>query len=243
MKIAGLVKSSFVDYPGKIAAVVFTPGCNLNCFYCHNRHILRACGTASDTISPKALDWLKTRRGLLDAVVVTGGEPTIQSDLAKFIAQVRTLGFLVKLDTNGTCPAVLASLIKTGQIDYVAMDIKGSPEKYQSICRAPVDLDAIGTSIDLLLASKLDYEFRTTIVSQLTHSDILTIGRRIQGARRYVLQRYRPPHWPVSHIGEQFGAPPHRPVSVLLVMEDLKHLVMDCRARGFLTCLPQPCLR
>jgi len=233
MKIAALQKTSFVDYPGKIAAVVFTQGCNLNCVYCHNRMLIgkdEGCNGISVT---EVFEYLRKRQGLLDAVVISGGEPTLQSDLAEFIENVHRLDYRVKLDTNGTHPTVLASLMGAGLLDYVAMDIKVPPEKYESICRVPVYLDAIEASIDLLLSAKLDYEFRTTVVPQLTQSDILIIGRRLQGARRYVLQQYRRPQWAASLCDEELAQPPHTLTWALRTTEEIKSLVMECHARGF----------
>jgi pyruvate formate lyase activating enzyme len=150
MKIAGVVKCSFVDYPGKIAAVVFTPGCNLRCFFCHNKQLIGAAAPCPAT-QQEVLAWLKTRRGLIDAVVVSGGEPTLQLDLVGFIAKVHALGYFVKLDSNGTRPNVLASLIDAGLVDYVAMDIKAPHEKYEAICGVPVDLGSVTDSIALLM--------------------------------------------------------------------------------------------
>lgn len=190
MQIAAVVKCSLIDYPGKIAAVVFTPGCNLNCFYCHNRALIDADSVTCGTTQKEVLAWLEPRVGLLDAVVISGGEPTIQTDIEAFIAEVRALDYLVKLDTNGTLPNVLASLINAGLLDYVAMDLKAPPEKYDAICGASVDQGAIGESIALLMDGRVEYEFRTTIIPQLTREDILAIGNRIRGARAYVLQRY-----------------------------------------------------
>jgi pyruvate formate lyase activating enzyme len=231
MKIAALHKSSFVDYPGKIAAVAFTPGCNLNCFYCHNRALVEG-GDDLMTIPPsKVLGFLRKRQGLLDAVVITGGEPTIQSGLADFIQEIRCLGYLIKLDTNGTHPEVLESLINAGLLDYVAMDAKAPPEKYNSICGAAVDLNAVNASIDLLLAGRIDYEFRTTIVPQLTNADILDIGWRIRGARAYVLQRYRRPE-PVAP-GLRFNKPPGPASCMPGILEKLKVIVQRCAVRGF----------
>ena len=235
MRIAGLVKSSFVDYPGKIAAVVFTPGCNLRCFYCHNRALMDSDCVTCGTTQEEVLAWLETRHGLLDAVVVSGGEPTLQPDLAEFMAKVHALGYFVKLDTNGTHPAVLASLISNGVLDYVAMDVKAPPEKYDAICGVHVDQGAIDESIALLMDGRIDYEFRTTVIPPLTRKDVLAIGNRVRGARTYVLQRYRRlqsaeisnnPRWvPESH-----------PVPWLDdVQRRLNQMVDACLTRGFET--------
>ena len=147
MRIAGLERCSLIDYPGKMAAVVFTPGCNLDCFYCHNRTLLAPSATFNAIPFPDVLDWLRKRQGLLDAVVISGGEPTLQADLDDFVREVRAMDYAVKLDTNGTRPAVLAFLIDEGLLDYIAMDIKAPPDKYESICGVPVDHNAIVTHI------------------------------------------------------------------------------------------------
>lgn len=234
MRIAGLVKSSLIDYPGMIAAVVFTPGCNLRCSYCHNPELLDADSAASSSTQEEILAWLRTRRGLLDAVVVSGGEPTLQPGLAEFMAKIRALGYLVKLDTNGTQPDVLASLIGNGVLDYVAMDIKAPPEKYQLICGVRVEPDGLDASINFLLSGRVDYEFRTTVVPQLTRADIFSIGRRIKGARLYVLQQYRLPRQVARLRGMRLEKSlAHSSAWVLEVMEDLKSVVRDCGARGF----------
>ena len=193
MRVGGVQKCSFVDYPGKLAAVVFTPGCNLRCFYCHNPALLQAADCRTEIPLAAALAFLESRRGLLDAVVITGGEPTLQADLETFIRRVRRMGFAVKLDTNGTRPDVLKSLLDKNLLDFVAMDVKAPLHRYEEICGRGVDLDAIRTSIDILLSCEIDTEFRTTFAPQLSAADIVMIAGRIRGARRYALQQYRVP--------------------------------------------------
>jgi len=234
MKVAAIQRTSFVDYPGRIAAVVFTPGCNLDCFYCHNRMLLGCDANDPGTTPPShVLEYLRRHQGLLDAVVISGGEPILQPGLAEFIAEIRALGYLAKLDTNGTQPTVLASLIDAGLLDYVAMDIKAPPEKYDSICGVHVDHESINASIDRLLYDRIGYEFRTTVIPQLTKADILTIGRRIRGARLYVLQRYRRPESIAPLPDPRLDETP-RPASWMLeVVEKLKDTVRHCGVRGF----------
>ncbi|MBE6752798.1 MAG: anaerobic ribonucleoside-triphosphate reductase activating protein [Ruminococcaceae bacterium] len=206
MLIAGFQKNSFVDYPGKIAAVVFTPHCNMRCWYCHNRHIL---GHDAELLDEQAvLEFLDRRKGALDAVVISGGEPTLRANLPLFIDVLRDMGYLVKLDTNGTNPKMLASLIQAGKLDYVAMDIKAPFEKYGEITQVKDDIAAIRQSATLLINGGIDYEFRTTFAPNLTPEDIGTLAREIQGAKRYYLQQYRPrdkedPH---SHTPEELNA-------------------------------------
>ena len=231
MKIVGIEKCSFVDYPGRMAAVFFTPGCNWNCYYCHNRRLIGEQGPHPWWDVESALALLEDRRGFLDGAVITGGEPTLQTGLADFIAQVRSKGYRVKLDTNGTRPAVLASLIDAGLLDYVAMDLKAPIEKYEAIVGVPVDHSAINHSIDLLLASQVEYEFRTTVVPQLSETDVLAIAHRIRGARRYVLQQYRRPTCAGSD--PRLESAPHAPDWTWNILEEIETLVDQCDTRGF----------
>jgi pyruvate formate lyase activating enzyme len=214
MRIAGLEKSSFVDYPGKMAAVLFTPGCNLDCFYCHNRHLL-APGEDPAWYDPRdVLDFLARRAGLLDGVVVSGGEPTLQKGLPEFLSVCKALGLAVKLDTNGTRPWILRDVISRGLVDFVAMDVKAPLSRYEEITGRPVDLDAVTESIDFLLAGPMEYEFRTTVAPQLSMTDLITLAMRIRGADRYVLQQYRPPGLGTNLFGLT-DTPQPRPASFL----------------------------
>ncbi len=186
MQIAGLVKNSFLDYPGLIAAVVFVPGCNMDCWYCHNRSLwsnVNLLGTA------EVLSFLEKRRGFLDGVVISGGEPTLQSGLPPFIRIVKQMGYRVKLDTNGLKPEVVEALLS--ELDYVAMDIKAPPGQLSRVVSFALDDEPIWRCADLLMGSGVDYEFRTTFMPMLDAGDIEEISRRIKGARRYVLQQYR----------------------------------------------------
>ncbi len=233
MEIATIVKCSFIDYPSKIAAVVFTPGCNLRCHFCHNRRIIDGDSVTCGTTQKEAIAWLETRHGLLDAVVISGGEPTLQTGLPEFIEEVRALGYLAKLDTNGTQPAVLAALLETGLLDYVAMDIKAPRDKYDAICGVPVDQSAIDESIALLMGGGIEYEFRTTVVPLLTPDDLLAIGNRIRGAQAYVLQQYRELQ-PIGRPYDPHGAlSPGPPAWLDAVQQRLCPKVEDCSFRGF----------
>jgi len=234
MKIAGIEKCSMVDYPGHLAAVFFTAGCNLDCYYCHNHSLVHEPAAAAVRTwfeTEMALALLDKRLGFLDGVVITGGEPTLQPDLADFIRKVRAKGYLVKLDTNGTCPTVLKGLIDEDLLDYVAMDIKAPIEKYEGVCGVPVDQDAINESIDSLLTGRVDYEFRTTVLPHHTESDILAIARRIRGARRYVLQQYRRPD--TDHHDPRLDLPPHTSTWPLGFLRELQAIVNSCELRGF----------
>ena len=190
MRIYGLQKLSLVDYPGKTAAVLFTGGCNFRCPFCHNFGLVQDPGEPLD--DGEVFGYLKKRTGLLDAVVITGGEPLIHPDLADLIEKVRALGYPVKLDTNGTFPARLAELLTRGLVDYVAMDIKNSREKYYLTAGCEVDLDSINKSIMLLKSGTTDFEFRTTVVSQLhEEEDFVNIGCWIKGGEKYYLQKFK----------------------------------------------------
>lgn len=189
--IGGLKKTSLLDYPDKISAIVFTQGCNFRCGYCHNPNLLKT-NKQEDIYSVDVFfDFLKKRVGKLDGVVITGGEPTLQKDLIPFIEHIKSLGFLVKLDTNGSNPHVLEELLNKELIDYVAMDIKAPFEKYKEITCSNIDVDKIKKSISLLFNSSIDFEFRTTVMkSQLTYDDFAKIGELIKGAPKYFLQKF-----------------------------------------------------
>lgn len=191
MRIAGLQKSSLIDYPEKIACIVFTQGCNFRCGYCHNPELFE---NKEPLISLEAFfDFLKSRQGKLDGVVITGGEPTLQKDLKEFIKNIKDLGFLVKLDSNGTNYEVLKDLVNENLLDYIAMDIKAPIDKYEFIVNCNVNIENIKKSINLIKNSGIDYEFRTTVLkSQLSYEDFEKIGQLISGAKRYYLQKFVP---------------------------------------------------
>ena len=192
MVIKGLQKLTLLDYPGEIAATVFLGGCNFRCPFCHNGTLVL--GGSENCVSEEELfTFLESRRTKLGAVCISGGEPTLHKELPDLIRKIKDMGFLVKLDTNGTNPRMIKELVSLGLIDYVAMDVKSSPEKYALVSGDPdVDLSAISESIEFLLTGAVEYEFRTTGVREL-HSveDFAAIGEWIQGARAYFLQPYK----------------------------------------------------
>ena len=191
MQIGGVQKFSTVDYPGYVVAGVFTIGCNMRCGYCHNPELVLPEQYAGAIPAHEVLAFLETRRGLLDGVAISGGEPTMQPDLPQFIRQVKAMGFRVKLDTNGTNPGMVRQLIADNLVDFIAMDIKGPLDKYVAIAARPIDLAAIQESIALI--KTIDHEFRTTIVdSQLSVEDFESIGQLVRGAKRFALQAFRP---------------------------------------------------
>ena len=191
MKIHGLQKLTLLDFPGRVACTVFLGGCDFRCPFCHNFELV-------DGSAPAIMDenelfaFLEKRRGLLDGVAITGGEPTLRADLPNLMTRVREMGYAVKLDTNGTHPDRLADLLDGGLVDYVAMDIKNSPEKYAATAGLErIDLEPIRRSVRLLMASGVDHEFRTTVVDEFHEAaDFEAIGAWIEGAKRYFLQAF-----------------------------------------------------
>jgi len=192
MIIAGFVKNSFVDYPGKIASVVFTQGCNMNCFFCHNKQLIDKNSICIDI--KEVFEHLKKRMEFIEAVVITGGEPTIHNTLISFIKRIKKMGYLVKLDTNGTNPVMIKYLIDNVLIDYCAMDIKSTFKHYDNICGTKVNIRNIKSTIKILMESKIKYEFRTTCYPKITEGDIFDIANAIKGADCYALQKYRKPY-------------------------------------------------
>ena len=188
VKIGGVQKFSLLDYPDKISAIIFTSGCNFRCGYCHNPELF---SSNSEWNDEKVLEFLRTRQGKLDGVVITGGEPTIHKGLPEFIKKIKALDFLVKLDTNGTNPQMLKKMVESNLIDYVAMDIKAPLSKYKMITGVePIGVDE---SIKFLLKGKIPYEFRTTALSsQLLIKDFEEIGKLISGADKYFIQKFVP---------------------------------------------------
>lgn len=191
MKIGGLQKFSMIDYPDKIACIVFTQGCNFRCPYCHNPELVKPEMFGESLSEEEFFDFLKERVGKLDAVSITGGEPTLQYDLIEFIKKIRDLGFFIKLDTNGTNPDMLKEIIDQKLVNYLAMDIKAPFSKYEEITKMPVNIEKIKQSVEMIKSSGIDYEFRTTLVKKLlSPEDIEQIGRDIAGAKQYFLQKF-----------------------------------------------------
>lgn len=189
MKIVKFIKNSLIDFPAKIATVVFTNGCNWDCWYCQNKKIL----TDTRDLSAEFFEYLESRRGWIDGVVVCGGEPTIHSDLPDFCRKIKDMGFAVKLDTNGTNPQMLETLIEQNVLDYVAMDIKAPLDKLPAMVNSNNAIAQIPQSIRILLNANVDYEFRTTVTPDLTAEDIREMSLMIKGAKRYYLQQYHKP--------------------------------------------------
>ncbi len=219
MKIGGLQKISLIDYPGRISAVVFTQGCNFRCPYCHNPELVDPAQYGPTLPLEEVVSFLTKRRGKLDAVTITGGEPTLQPDLDRFLDGIKEMGYAVKIDTNGSNPDVLEKLIRGRLVDYLAMDVKGPLQKYDRIAKVKVDTANILRSIGLIAASGIEHEFRTTVVrSQLDRKDLIATAELLKKARLYVLQTFVPS----KTLSREFLAETsYTPEEFSLIQEDL----------------------
>ncbi|MCQ2461865.1 MAG: anaerobic ribonucleoside-triphosphate reductase activating protein [Clostridia bacterium] len=228
MVIAGLQKLTLLDYPGKVACTVFTGGCNLRCSFCHNAGLVT--GDIPFEDGEEVFRLLEKRRGVLDGVCITGGEPLMQKGIEEFISRIHAEGYCVKLDTNGCFPDKLEKILKTGNVDYVAMDIKNCREKYP----LTVGIDNFNTapvekSVEILMNGNVDFEFRTTVVNEL-HSldDMRRIGEWIQGAKRYFLQQFKDSGELINGFG--LTAPDARQMQKMQKL--MQWYVPDTRIRG-----------
>lgn len=195
MKLGGLQKTSLVDYPGKMAATVFTKGCNFRCPFCHNPDLVDLKRNSEDVSEDEFFDFLKQRKGLLDAVCITGGEPLIHNDIVDFMEKIKDFGFDIKLDTNGNFPEKLEILFQKELLDYVAMDVKSSPEKYRKLTNTDVRINDIAGSVELIKKKAKAYEFRTTAVPTLIDAkEIEEIGKWTGGGKKFALQKFENGH-------------------------------------------------
>jgi len=195
MIIGGIQWMTLLDYPGCVAATLFTAGCNFRCPFCHNSELVLPdlVTTIGVKLEADVFDELSERRGFLDAIVISGGEPTLQPDLLPVLSRIKSLGYLVKLDTNGSRPDVIQDILEKGLADYIAMDIKAPVYKYQQIAGVSVNTDRIQQSVSLIQRSAIQYEFRTTAAPGLSEGDLLRIGDWIAGSDAYWLQTFRAP--------------------------------------------------
>ena len=234
MKISGLQKMTLLDFPGKVACTVFLQGCNFRCPFCHNAGLLGSEGPEEIPVET-LLAFLKKRVGLLDGVCVTGGEPTLQGDLAELLRQIKDLGYLVKLDTNGNRPDVLKDLVAQGLVDYVAMDIKNCPDRYGATAGVPdMPLNRVEESIRFLLSGAVDFEFRTTVMAELhDEAAFLAIGNWLKRldpdrkAPRFFLQSFVDRD---SVLERKFTAP--EPENLRKMAETLSPFVERASIRG-----------
>lgn len=193
MKISGLLKFSMIDFPGSISAIVFTQGCNVRCAYCHNPELIPPAQNEEYALSEEeVLEYLERRKHSLDGVVITGGEPTLQKDLDKFALTLKSMGYMVKLDTNGTNPEMVQKLIDKKLVDFIAMDIKAPFEKYEAIC-GPIDIEKVKQTMQIILSSGINYQFRTTYYKEiLNDNDIETIKAMLPDVSKFKLQECLP---------------------------------------------------
>ena len=191
MEFCGLVKTSTLDFPGKIAAVLFSPGCNYDCFYCHNRELITK---GTPLLNPAELmGFLEKRRGLLDGVVLTGGEAALQKDIISFVQKLKAMDYLVKLDTNGSRPRVVKKLLDNKLLDYAAVDYKAPWNRYAEFCGSAAEPDKVKETLSLLLQSGIGFEVRTTVFPQLGEAELLQMAEELTGVPCFLLQPYREP--------------------------------------------------
>lgn len=220
MILSGMVKNSLVDYPGLIACVLFVPVCNYNCFYCHNRSLIDGTHTILDAEQVDA--FLKKRVGKLDAVVISGGEPTLQKDLIPYLKTIKALGYKIKLDTNGSCPDIVFDILQQALCDYIAVDYKAPCARYQEICGNNADAEKVLKTINILIENKAEFEVRTTIIPQLNKIDLITMAKELPVVPRYVLNKYRIPEKYLSFDKERIEAKPHTQNEITALAEDIK---------------------
>lgn len=229
MLILGLQKTTLLDYPEKIASTIFTGGCNFRCPFCHNRDLVMPPNDVIAYSEDEIFEHLKAKKKVLDGVCITGGEPTLHKDLPGLIHKIKDMGLLVKLDSNGTNPDMMESLINQGVVDYIAMDIKNSKEKYNSIaCMPNFDIGAIEASVELLKQKRVDYEFRTTIMKECHDAeDMDAIGQWLKGAKAYYLQSYKESEQVINPV---FSA--HSPETLKSFVDILKNYIPNTNLRG-----------
>jgi pyruvate formate lyase activating enzyme len=193
LEIKGFEKVSLIDYPGKMASIVFLPDCNFRCGFCQNPDLIESPGEIPAVSEGEVLGYLKSKKSWIDGVVVTGGEPTLHKGVPEFLRKVKGIGLLVKLDTNGTSPEMLEELIREKLVDYIAMDIKAPPGRYEEVSRARVDIEDIKRCVGIIRESGLEYEFRTTVPkSVIREKDVEEIGKWLKGSKVFFIQQFRP---------------------------------------------------
>jgi len=227
MKISGFQKLTLLDFPGHTACTLFTSGCNMRCPFCHNTPLVT--GTAEESYTEEEiLSYLKKRQGILDGVAITGGEPLLQKDIGNFIRKIKEAGYKVKLDTNGSKSEVLSMLIKEGLVDFIAMDIKNSPDKYALTSGSDISYDEIEKSIEIIKNSGIPHEFRTTVVKEFhEEEDIIEIARMLGKSEKYYLQQFK-------DSGDILceGCSAHPEDTLAKMAERASEFVLSCETRG-----------
>jgi len=229
MKLGGLQKTSLIDYPEKISAIVWTVGCNFRCPFCYNKEVV--IGDVELIPEQEVFSFLKKRKNMLEGLVITGGEPLLHDDIKNFCEKVKELDYLVKIDTNGTFPEMLQKLIHDGLVDYIAMDVKAPLSKYENITNVKLDVGKIKSSIKIIRSSSVDYEFRTTFVPGfLKMQDIIEIAGLLKGAKRFYLQQFKPISPMLSRDLEKVE--PYNKDYLFETLEKIKPYFEICDIRG-----------
>ncbi len=221
MKIGGFQKTSLLDYPDKISAIIWTAGCNFRCPFCYNKDLVL--GKVEQFSEDEILSFLKMRKNLLEGLVISGGEPLMQEDISEFITKVKKMGFLVKIDTNGMFPEKLQELIDKKLVDYIAMDVKAPLDKYDNLTGVKTDIKKIKKSIEIIKNSGLDYEFKTTFVPNLLNKkDIKDISELLRGSKKFFLQQFKNTNPMISSALQ----------NAIETLNDIKQYFDTCKVRG-----------
>ena len=230
MEIKGFMKTSMLDYPGKIASVIFLPKCNFHCPYCHNKELVLDDPRLMPFEEEKVFEYLNEKKKWIDGVVISGGEPTLHVGIINICKRLKEMGFKVKLDTNGTNPKMLKELIDKKFVDYVAMDIKSSKDKYEKATSVKVNIEAVDESIQLLKKDLVEYEFRTTVLPGLVdEEDMPKIGEWLKGAKQYYIQQFVP----IKTLNESYMTKePHTHDSLHKMKDSVSPYVEFCAIRG-----------
>ena len=229
MRIGGFQKTSLLDYPDCISAIIWTIGCNFRCPFCYNKNLVF--GKVESISEDEVLSFLKKRKGLLEGLVISGGEPLLHDDIADFVKKVKTLGYLIKIDTNGTFPERLKELIDNKLVDYISMDVKAPKNKYNKLTEIKADLTKIEQSIDIVKNNASDYEFKTTFVPDLLKKeDIVEIAKWLEGAEKFYLQQFEinPP----LISSEMEKTTPYPKEYIIETLEEIKPFFKNCYLRG-----------
>lgn len=229
MIIGGFQKTSLLDYPDQVSSIFWTVGCNFNCPFCYNKNLVE--DKVEKIPEGEILSFLKKRKGLLDGVVISGGEPLLQEDLVDFAGKIKKLGYLVKIDTNGTFPDKIKELIDKKQVDYIAMDIKAPKKKYNTLTGIKTDISKIEKSIEIIKNNSTDYEFKTTFIPQLLQKeDIVEIAKWLEGAKRFYLQQFK--NNPPLISSKLENLKPYSKEELEMTLEEIKPYFTNCYMRG-----------
>ncbi|MFW6121113.1 MAG: anaerobic ribonucleoside-triphosphate reductase activating protein [Petrotogales bacterium] len=229
MKIGGLQKTSLLDYPDAISVIIWTIGCNFRCPFCYNKDLVL--GKAKEIPEEEIFSFLKKRKGLLEGLVISGGEPFLQEDIVDFMEKIKKLGYLIKIDTNGTFPEKLKEVMDKKLVDYLSMDVKAPKNKYNKLAGIKTNLSKIERSIELIKSNAPDYEFKTTFVPNLlVEEDIIKIAKWLKGAKRFYLQKFKND---VPLISSKLDkVEPFSKEYINKILEEIKPYFKNCEVRG-----------